>query len=131
MLFEWTTDSSRHPVDLPTYLIVFSNHPVRSSSRLYDTDPRGKRSDGRHVWCAAGAGSHSSPQPRRPRWSQLESFPSRPSSRRSRGRLSWSPFAVKVSVVWRLRRDWVSVAVHPWSGIVMIQGRRSAMRLIG
>lgn len=36
-----------------------------------------------------------------------------------------------VSVVWRLRRDWVSVAVHPWSGIVMFQGRRSAMRLIG
>ena len=37
----------------------------------------------------------------------------------------------KVSVVWRLRREWVGGAVHPCSGMVMFQGRRSAMRLIG
>ncbi|WP_210211575.1 transposase, partial [Azospirillum griseum] len=39
----------------------------------------------------------------------------------------------KVSVVWRLRRNWVdgSASIHPWSGIVTFQGRRSAIRLIG
>ena len=39
--------------------------------------------------------------------------------------------AGNVSVVWRLRREWVAGAVHPCSGMVMFQGRRSAMRLIG
>lgn len=39
--------------------------------------------------------------------------------------------STEVSVVWQLRRDWFVGAVHPCSGRVMFQGRRSATRLIG